>query len=1177
MSQSPTPPAMKRIALDHGGAQVRVGWFAGASPAAVTEAVRAAADLPGNATFHVETAEGITVALDDSLPDGIQLRLVLHRAPAAAPPEQSGASDAGDAASGPSSYAPARAAVREPVPGPRPYPIVGNLPELHNAGGSVGAIDDLHAKHGDFFAFHVGGKCAYFCSDADMVAEMCAAPEVFAKIVEGRGGLRNLADKSVGSALFTASDDDPLWHQAHHILAPAFGATALKNYYGRLLEVADEFLAHLDRLAPGESFLATELMTRMTFEAISYAAFNRRYGAIDAPDLPAFVEAMNLVLADAMQEPKRLLPEVFYHEVRRRRAAADKVMLDEVEAIIAARRAAMAAGEAVPTDLLQIMLTTPDRATGQKLPDDNIRGQLIVLLIAGHETTSGMLAYALYYLWKYPETLEKLIAEVDRVLGRDFSYRPTYEDIAHLDYTQRVLKEALRLCPPVPMFPRLVTRDATLGQGRYEVKGGERIFITLSTMQQHPRFWGADAHVFRPDRFAPEEEQHHHPHAYHPFGMGARSCIGFQFALLEAKMVLARFIQRYTAHPKDPHYVLRHKHTLTMKPEHLDMVLAPRPEVKGQFPVHATAPKARTVAPLGTGSGTRRMSVLYGSNMGGCRDIALSLAQQATARGFSATVAELDDQVDQAWLIDGPVVIVTSTYNGTPPDNAAQFARWLERAPATACAGVRHAVLGCGNTHWHQTFQKFPKAIAARLVELGGSALMELGTADADGDYEAAVESWTTAFWEAVDRTFGGTAEAAPSETQGEAAAVRVEVVNFAGTALGAAPRAGTLLDDGAFVSRVRVNRDLLAPGAEGSTRHLEIALPPGVTYTAGDHLAVFPSNPPALVAAAAARCGLALEARVLLTPVHPEAASDAGLPFGVPISVAELLADHVDLAGPVTRRDLRAWAQAAQCPPDQARIASWLADFPTAVADAKPRMEDLLAQVPSVRLDLGTLLTLRPALKPRYYSISSSPLLSPEACALTVGVHHFVSADGVRHDGLCSSYLASCGEGMPVRVLVKDTGSSFHLPADPSVPLILVGPGTGLAPLRGFIQERHAQRMKGLTVGPILLFFGCRNESDYLYREELGAYRVEGTLDLLAVGFSRRPGAGKTYVQDLLRVHADRVRDLVKRGACILVCGNARTMAPDVHAAFAELLGARALKELEDGGRYLQDVWAAG
>lgn len=1138
-------PALKTVELETAIGPVRAGWFPGAGPDAVREAVRSAARLPAGVAFHVETADGIVVALDDSVPDGTRLALVVGDA------EGEGRHEA--------------------VPGPKPYPIVGNLPELHHADGLVGAMADLHARYGDFFAFKAPGGRAYFCADADIVSEMNAAPDIFAKVVEGRGGLGNLAAKSVGSALFTASDDDPLWHRAHRILAPAFGTTALKNYYGRIVEVADDLLAHLDRLGPDESFLVTDLMTRMTFEAISYAAFNKRYGAIDSPALPPFVEAMNRVLVDAMQEPKRLLPEVFYHEVRRQRAAADKIMLDDVNAIIRERRALMEAGAAVPTDLLQVMLTTPDRVTGLKLPDDNIRGQLIVLLIAGHETTSGMLSYALYYLWKNPEALEKLIAEVDQVLGRDFSYVPTYEDCGRLDYTQRVLKEALRLCPPVPMFPRYVTRDTTVGNGRYEVKAGERMFVSLTALHTNPRFWGPDAHGFRPDRFLPGEESKHHRDAYHPFGMGIRSCIGFQFALLEARMVLARFVQRYTARPRDPHYVLHNKQALTVKPDHLEMLLERRPEVKGRFPAKADAPKEQSV-PAATMAAGRPMSVLYGSNMGGCRDIALALARDAASRGFAARVAELDAQVGQPWLTDGPVIVVTSTYNGAPPDNAARFARWLETAPPDACAAVRFAVLGCGNAQWRQTFQKFPRAIAEGLGARGGTPLVEPGAADADGDFEAAVESWTAGLWHALDVSFAGS----PGDDEAAATlAIKVEVVNFAGPAKGATPRRRTPLDQNAVPSTVRVNRELQAPGALGSTRHIELSLPGGTTYAAGDHLGVFPCNPPALVAAAAARCGLAAETTVLLTALTPEAEQESGLPFGVPMRLGELLSDHVDLAGPVTRRDLRAWAKAARCPPDQARIAQWLDDFPN-LAARKPRVMDLLAQLPSVALDLATLLSVRPALKPRYYSISSSPLLSPDTCTLTVGGHRFEGTDGSVHDGLCSAYLANCAEGTTLRVVVKDMGSAFRLPQDPLAPLILVGPGTGLAPLRGFIQERHALKASGVEVGPVLLFFGCRNEDDYLYREELEAYRDEGTLNLLAVAFSRREDTPKTYVQDLLRSHSATVKDLVARGASILMCGNARTMAPAVRATLTDILGAPAISELEAAHRYLQDVWAA-
>jgi cytochrome P450/NADPH-cytochrome P450 reductase len=161
---------------------------------------------------------------------------------------------------------------------------------------------------------------------------------------------------------------------------------------------------------------------------------------------------------------------------------------------------------------------------------------------------------------------------------------------------------------------------------------------------------------------------------------------------------------------------------------------------------------------------------------------------------------------------------------------------------------------------------------------------------------------------------------------------------------------------------------------------------------------------------------------------------------------------------------------------------------------------------------------------------------------------------------------------------MVKDTGTSFRLPDDALIPVVLVGPGTGVAPLRGFIQERAALRARGVAVGRTALFFGCRGTEDHLYREELEAYRQDGTLTLLDVAYSRLPDRPKTYVQDSIRQHAASVLSMIQDGGSIFVCGNARGMAPGVRKAFSDILGGEAeVENLERERRYLQDVWAGG
>jgi sulfite reductase alpha subunit-like flavoprotein len=173
------------------------------------------------------------------------------------------------------------------------------------------------------------------------------------------------------------------------------------------------------------------------------------------------------------------------------------------------------------------------------------------------------------------------------------------------------------------------------------------------------------------------------------------------------------------------------------------------------------------------------------------------------------------------------------------------------------------------------------------------------------------------------------------------------------------------------------------------------------------------------------------------------------------------------------------------------------------------------------------------------------------------------------------------------VRVLIKDTGSTFRLPTNPATDVILIGPGTGLAPLRGFIEERAALRKEGVKVGKTLLYFGCRRpDQDYIYREELEAHAKNGSLDGLYVAFSRQIDQPKTYVQDLLKQHSSALWPLLRDGAHVYVCGDAKNMAPAVQKTLLDILvhegglsvpqAEEQLKAWRTQGRYCEDVWAA-
>lgn len=1138
----------KSLEVSYEGRKVSVAWYAGTGDAAIHDAVRAALGLPQGPPLIFTEAGGAALAVSDALPDGLAVTVRLGAGGAAV------------------------AAERAPVPGPRGYPLIGNILEYTGGKGFVAPTLRLVQQHGEFFRLRFFDRFVYVCSDPELVREMLEREAEFPKVIpeDERDPLTNLRKHTAGDGLFTSSDFEPAWQAAHRVLLPAFGGGALRQYYPKIQEIVDDLVTFLDSLPAGRSFLATDLMTRMTYEAISYAGFSKRLRIVNNGPSHPFVDAMGYALVDALKATWRVLPAALRPGEVKRRREADRVLHDTVDTFIRERRDAMGRGDAVPTDLLQLMLTSRDRVTGKPLPDENIRFQLITFLIAGHDTTSGLLSYALYHLATHPEVEARLMEEVDRVLGRDFSYRPAFQDLEKLELTLRVLKESLRLHPPVPAFSKTPLKDVVLG-GRYSVPARSEISIFLSALHRNPRHWGTDPARFDPDRFLPAAVRARHPDAYHPFGTGARSCIGFQFAQIEARLVLARLYQRFRVRLADPAYVLNDQEGLTLKPDGLFLRLERRPEERGRFPAVAVpAPAPVQSEPQRAGP---QLLVLYGSNMGASRGRAELIARAAAAHGFAGRVEELDARAGRL-PTDVAVVIVTSTYNGLPPDNAVKFAQWLATEKASL-RGVRFAVLGMGNRQWRTTFQKFPGFIEQRLTELGATPFHPIGVADADADAEAAAEAWTQALWQALEPTVGQIAAPSPQPEE-----LGFEVQVFSGHGPTAAPAGEPALE-------VLRNEELQAPDSGRSTRHLELALPEAVTYIAGDHLGVYGENPIDVVETVARRCRVQLTDSVLVRPLSAAASND--IPTGVPIAVVDLLTRHVDLTGSLSRRELRMLAARCPCPPELKQLESLLHEdrYKTDVAGQKLALVELLERLPSIECTLALLLSMRPAIKPRYYSISSSPRVSPRACSITVGVHTSALSEGRKLRGLASHFLARTSPGTRIRAFVKNVQSTFRLPADPSLPVILVGAGTGLAPLRGFIQERDALRRQGATVGPTVLFFGCRHPAmDFLYRAELEAAVATGSLTALHTAFSRQPGSPRSYVQDRIREQARAVWPLVASGARVYVCGDARKMAPDVQQSFIDVFVAEGklsraqaearLIEMREAGRYLEDVWAA-
>ena len=373
----------------------------------------------------------------------------------------------------------------------------------------------------------------------------------------------------VGDALFTAENDEPNWQLAHDILTPAFTREAMSGYHPIMLEVARELLGRWDAAAERGEFVDVSAdTTRLTMETIGRAGFGYRFASFDNEQAHPFVLAMTRALRHS-----RISTVIPWAPVRRilgspeRQYRADVAAMERVvDDVIQARRDDPACDA---SDLLGLMLHTTHPETGRRLDPVNIRQQVITFMIAGHETTSGALSFALYYLTRDPRALAQAQAEVDALWGDADDPEPGFADVAKLRYVRAALDEALRLWPTAPAYLRAARTDTMLG-GRYRMNQGDWAMVFLPLLHRDPQVW-PDPDRFDPGRFAPGRSKGRPPHAYKPFGTGKRACIGRQFALHEAVLALGLILHRYDLSAPDG-YQLQIAESLTLKPRGFELL-----------------------------------------------------------------------------------------------------------------------------------------------------------------------------------------------------------------------------------------------------------------------------------------------------------------------------------------------------------------------------------------------------------------------------------------------------------------------------------------------------------------------------------------------------------------------------------------------------------------------------
>ncbi|ADB42227.1 nitric oxide synthase oxygenase [Spirosoma linguale] len=607
---------------------------------------------------------------------------------------------------------------------------------------------------------------------------------------------------------------------------------------------------------------------------------------------------------------------------------------------------------------------------------------------------------------------------------------------------------------------------------------------------------------------------------------------------------------------------------------------------------------------------SRRVLILYGSETGTAEHFAHRTARRL--KRFQPRVMALDEYAIEQLAQEDLLLVITSTFReGHLPGNAQKFYARIQSLPQGVCSGVSFSVMALGSTVYPH-FCAAGITLDRELARVGGNRVIMLHKGDEIKGQADTFRQWL----DLVARLLGED----PTSADLSATAEPDLTVSF----LAPEQVPQTALEDRAkqqpgCTVPVTANRELLKEVIVGSrsTRFISLDISDiDATYETGDHVAIYPLNLPAIVDRLVDRLNIDANAW-FITPLIDgnRAAVPGNHAYPTPVQVWKVLSEDVDLAihepfdellgallktatSAIEKDKLEDWLKTLKQPQEASEDAVALKKH---ITDTFPTVADLLDAFPSVRLSFAQLLDVLPRQKPRLYSISSCSLVHPNEIHLTVGVVQVTTDAGKTVAGLCSNYLAQLDpeQGATVRIAIRSSG--FRPPQLPQAPMLMVGAGTGLSPLVGFLQHRevqlralHEASYKQRTdddaiiplpthIGHARLFFGCRNLNDYLYQQELETWHEAGVLTHLDVAFSRLDDE-KIYVQDLIGQRSKDLWDVLSQPDChYYICGDGQMADAvfEVLMTIAKTAGGLShaeavnfFRHMQAENRFVMDVW---
>jgi len=571
------------------------------------------------------------------------------------------------------------------------------------------------------------------------------------------------------------------------------------------------------------------------------------------------------------------------------------------------------------------------------------------------------------------------------------------------------------------------------------------------------------------------------------------------------------------------------------------------------------------------------------------------------------------------------IVVVVATYGeGESTDNATEMVRFLknyiqEEQQQQIFSNLEYCVFGLGNRQYEH-FNAMGLFFDKSLQTLGATRVMEVGLGDDDQDLEGDFDTWREKMWLEFTKRYSPISIDHNPIATAKTVAVTSTTCPFTVEYLPEHYGNANIVPDLVPLDRVNKQtrhyftaidcpislvRELRSKNNGGSTLHIEVDVSSRkeeIQYETASNLAILPINNADIVDAVAKALSFDLDAVFRLTPSKGNCDDGFQHLFPTPCTVRDLLSRYCDLTTPPRRSELSALANYATNALDKKALQRMSSkegreEYKEKIVDLHVGIADIVCTLcPSISMQLEHFIFVCPRLQPRFYTISSSSSLHPHSVHLTVGIMRGARKHGNGGEwfGVCSGHLSNIasnitgsfgGANTPTcRIFVRT--SSFRLPSDTTRPIIMVGPGTGIAPMRAFLQERSYQKhKKNMMVGDSVLYFGCRRrDSDYLYEEELKQFQEQGVLTHLHVAFSREENH-KVYVQHLIADHAKETWDLIDRQqASIYVCGGTK-MGLDVTETITKVIadvggkgmdGAKAyVDRLRSEGRFVQELWA--